>query len=146
MTFFSRFRILRFVAVRAWREPVLIFIKRNLFPAIFAFVLAFPGVSPVCGIDHAPFVSYCRLNTRAKKFLNIGALTRAKPPVRYRASSKCPATGFPPSHAPTGCRNPAIEHKIWLSNIGEAPSITCPESCDRTQNTPPRNFRSGVPD
>lgn len=47
MTFFSRFRILRFVAVRAWREPVLIFIKRNLFPAIFAFVLAFPGVSPV---------------------------------------------------------------------------------------------------
>lgn len=103
MTFFSRFRILRFVAVRAWREPVLIFIKRNLFPAIFAFVLAFPGVSPVCGIDHAPFVSYCRLNTRAKKFLNIGALTRAKLPVRYRLKSNCHAAGFPPGHFPTSC-------------------------------------------
>ncbi len=41
MTFFSRFRILCFVAVRAWREPVLIFIERNLFPAVFAFILAF---------------------------------------------------------------------------------------------------------
>mgnify|MGYP000950736655 CR=1 FL=1 len=146
MTFFSRFRILRFVAVRAWREPVLIFIKRNLFPAIFAFVLAFPGVSPVCGIGHAPFVSCCHLNTRAKKFLNIGCHTRAKPPVRYRASSKRPATGFPPSHNPTGCLESCNRtQNLAICHLGSA--FNClPESCDRRQNTPPRNVRSGVPD
>ncbi|KYC63406.1 hypothetical protein B4098_0750 [Heyndrickxia coagulans] len=43
------------------------------------------------------------MNTRAKKFLNIGALTRAKLPVRYRLKSNCHAAGFPPGHFPTSC-------------------------------------------